>query len=189
MKAATEDRWRAHVKAWSASGQTCKEYAARAGINARTLTWWKSKLAAAGPAPSFVEVTGLGPPTAARGQPPDSPAVAGGLNMLRGGPTERSAKGRQARRKDALLMVTLISNSVDEGGGGLSSKGTPDEWAQAVLDAKQGVAESIVVLNIGVNEPECGYGGAVTVRHMITPTMARVADMMTSTRSNGSSMS
>ena len=64
MKAATEDRWRAHVKAWSASGQTCKEYAARAGINARTLTWWKSKLAAAGPPPSFVEVTGLGPPTA-----------------------------------------------------------------------------------------------------------------------------
>ncbi len=59
-------------------------------------------------------------------------------------------------RKDALLMVTLISNSVDEGGGGLSSKGTPEEWAQAVLDAKQGVAESTVVLNIGVNEPECG---------------------------------
>lgn len=59
-------------------------------------------------------------------------------------------------RKDALLMVTLISNSVDEGGGGLSSKGTPEEWAQAVLDARQGVAESIVVLNIGVNVPECG---------------------------------
>ena len=25
-----------------------------------------------------------------------------------------------------------------------------------MLDAKQGVAESIVLLNIGVNEPECG---------------------------------
>ncbi len=36
---------------------------------------------------------------------------------------------------------------------------------------------------------DCGYGGAVTIRHMITPTMARVADMMTSTRSIGSSMS
>jgi hypothetical protein len=58
-------------------------------------------------------------------------------------------------RKDALLMVTLISNVYDSGGGGLDSKGTPEEWAQAVLDAKQGVAESIVVLNIGGNEPEC----------------------------------
>jgi len=58
-------------------------------------------------------------------------------------------------RKDALLMVTLISNTYDMGGGGLSSKGTPEEWAQAVLDAKQGVAESIVLLNIGGNDPEC----------------------------------
>jgi hypothetical protein len=31
MTAATEDRWRAHVRAWSASGQTCKGYAATAG--------------------------------------------------------------------------------------------------------------------------------------------------------------
>ena len=57
-------------------------------------------------------------------------------------------------RKDALLMVTLISNIYDMGGGGLDSKGTPEEWAQAVLNAKQGVAESIVVLNIG-GKPEC----------------------------------
>jgi hypothetical protein len=35
------------------------------GINPRTLTWWKSKLAAAGPAPSFVEVTDPGTPTTA----------------------------------------------------------------------------------------------------------------------------
>ncbi len=68
MRAATEDRWRAHVKAWAASGQTCKEYSAKARINSRTLTWWKSKLTAQGaarPAPSFVEVTELGPPTTA----------------------------------------------------------------------------------------------------------------------------
>ncbi|MBK9753435.1 MAG: hypothetical protein IPO88_08005 [Nannocystis sp.] len=65
MTAATEDRWRAHVRAWSASGQTCKGYAATAQINPRTLTWWKSKLAAAGPAPSFVEVTDPGTPTTA----------------------------------------------------------------------------------------------------------------------------
>ncbi len=58
-------------------------------------------------------------------------------------------------RKDALLMVTLISNTYDSGGGGLDSNGTPEEWAQALLDAKQGVAESIVLLNIGGNDPEC----------------------------------
>ncbi len=58
-------------------------------------------------------------------------------------------------RKDALLMVTLIALGGDEGGGGLDSKGTPEEWAQAVLDAKQGVAESVVVLNIGWNDPVC----------------------------------
>ncbi|MDC0723649.1 IS66 family insertion sequence element accessory protein TnpA [Nannocystis bainbridge] len=49
------------MTAWASSGLSCKDYAARAGVNPRTLTWWKSKLAsvgAAGPAPvSFVEVT------------------------------------------------------------------------------------------------------------------------------------
>ena len=58
-------------------------------------------------------------------------------------------------RKDALLMVTLISTNGDSGGGGLDSTGTPEEWAQAVLDAKQGVAESIVLFNIGYYETEC----------------------------------
>ncbi len=31
-------------QAWAASGRTCKDYSARAGLNPRTLTWWKSKL-------------------------------------------------------------------------------------------------------------------------------------------------
>lgn len=44
----TQERWRAHVDAWKASGLSCKAYAAKAGINHRTLTWWKSKLASAG---------------------------------------------------------------------------------------------------------------------------------------------
>ena len=62
MKESTHDRWSAHVAAWSSSGRTCKEYAAKAGINPRTLTWWKSKLRdAVGEAnvdmPKFVEVT------------------------------------------------------------------------------------------------------------------------------------
>lgn len=56
-----QTKWRAQVAAWTASGLSCKEYAAKAGVNPRTLTWWKSKLAGAGEleaAPArFVEVT------------------------------------------------------------------------------------------------------------------------------------
>ena len=54
-------------------------------------------------------------------------------------------------RKDALLMVTLIGSWDDEGepGSELYSDGTPEEWAQAVIDAKQGHAESVVMLDIG----------------------------------------
>ena len=57
MKAATESRWRAHVTAWTRSGLTCKAYAAKARVNPRTLTWWKSKLGEAVASASFVEVT------------------------------------------------------------------------------------------------------------------------------------
>ena len=72
MKTTTQERWRGHVAAWAASGRACKDYAARAGLNPRTLTWWKSKLkgtAAAENGPSFVEVTEqLGPPVALCGE-------------------------------------------------------------------------------------------------------------------------
>ena len=44
MRAATEQRWRAHLTAWAESGLTCKAYAAKARVNPRTLSWWKSKL-------------------------------------------------------------------------------------------------------------------------------------------------
>ncbi len=50
-------------------------------------------------------------------------------------------------RKDALLMVTFISTGGDV--KGKESAGTPAEWAQAVLDAKQGDDKSVVMLNIG----------------------------------------
>jgi len=53
----TEQRWRAHVTAWVKSGLTCKGYAEKAGINPRTLSWWKSKLGEAAAPSSFVEVT------------------------------------------------------------------------------------------------------------------------------------
>jgi hypothetical protein len=49
-------------------------------------------------------------------------------------------------RKDALLMVTFIATSPDYGIQG--SEGTPDKWAQAVLDAKQGDDKSVVMLSI-----------------------------------------
>lgn len=65
----TEKRWRGHVIAWAASGRTCKEYAAQAGLNPRTLTWWKSKLkrtAVAEIKPNFVEV--IGPPVVPIGE-------------------------------------------------------------------------------------------------------------------------
>jgi hypothetical protein len=56
-----QERWGRHVAAWASSGLSCKDYAAEAGVNPRTLTWWKSKLRGAGDAgpaaaPSFVEV-------------------------------------------------------------------------------------------------------------------------------------
>jgi hypothetical protein len=57
-----QERWGRHVAAWSSSGLSCKDYAAKAGVNSRTLTWWKSKLRSAGDAgaavaTTFVEVT------------------------------------------------------------------------------------------------------------------------------------
>ena len=48
-------------------------------------------------------------------------------------------------RKDALLMVTFISTNPDS----KDSEGTPDKWAQAVIDAKNGDDKSVVMLNIG----------------------------------------
>lgn len=66
MRAATEERWRAHVTAWATSGLTCKAYAAKARINRGTLAGWKSKLREATTPTSFVEVTSQ---IAAAGEP------------------------------------------------------------------------------------------------------------------------
>ncbi|HEY0135364.1 MAG TPA: hypothetical protein VGB85_14870 [Nannocystis sp.] len=51
-------------------------------------------------------------------------------------------------RKDALLMVTFIATNPDDPGP-LGSKGTPAGWAKAVLDAKHGDKNSVVMFNIG----------------------------------------
>jgi hypothetical protein len=57
-------------------------------------------------------------------------------------------------RKDALLMVTFIATNADQKEGG--SAGTPDEWAKAVVDAKDGDDKSVVMLNIlNAHDAEC----------------------------------
>jgi hypothetical protein len=57
-------------------------------------------------------------------------------------------------RDDALLMVTLIQTGFDIGGGGnISSEGYAEDWAKAVLDAKHGDPESVVMLNFLRDDP------------------------------------
>jgi hypothetical protein len=51
-------------------------------------------------------------------------------------------------RDDALLMVTLISNTYDNPVKQFGSAGTPETWTAAVRDAK-GDLDSVVLLNIG----------------------------------------
>ena len=49
-------------------------------------------------------------------------------------------------REDALLMVTFIQANPDHGGGGTESDGYAEDWAKAVLDAKHGEPESVVMV-------------------------------------------
>lgn len=59
------EKWRGLVRRWRDSGLTRDEFAARAGVNARTLSYWKWRLekneglkrTAKSDAPMFVEVT------------------------------------------------------------------------------------------------------------------------------------
>ena len=43
-KQQTETRWRERVHKWKSSGLTCKQFAAREGLNAGTLAYWKKEL-------------------------------------------------------------------------------------------------------------------------------------------------
>ena len=56
-------------------------------------------------------------------------------------------------RDDALLMVTLVSDSYDWEGKPLGSSGTPEEWAKAVIDAKHGDPRSVVMFSL--LDPAC----------------------------------
>ncbi len=59
----TDAVWRERVEGWGRSGMTCKEYAAKIGVNPHTLAGWRWKLrrqtAAAAPTRSRVPVAGL----------------------------------------------------------------------------------------------------------------------------------
>src|SRR5690606_1070504 len=63
-------------------------------------------------------------------------------------------------RKDALLVVTFITDEEDDG----QSKGTPAGWNAALVAAKVGAEKSIVVLGL-IGDPDqpnavCGAGQA-----------------------------
>lgn len=59
MARATRHEWAKRVDQWRRSGLTAKQFAARAGISARSLSWWKWQLArGARTAPPVVEVVG-----------------------------------------------------------------------------------------------------------------------------------
>ena len=59
-------------------------------------------------------------------------------------------------RDDALLMVTFIQGNPDHGGGGTESDDYAEDWAKAVLDAKHGDPESVVMLTFASPEWEPG---------------------------------
>ena len=69
-------------------------------------------------------------------------------------------------REDALLMVTTIYTNPDQ-----DSEGWPAEWTQAVIDAKGGDENSVVMLNIGRTECDgdriCEMVKMFTYHHLV----------------------
>lgn len=50
MDAALRETWAKRVERWKDSGLTAKEFQAESGINARSLSWWRWRLAGGEPA-------------------------------------------------------------------------------------------------------------------------------------------
>lgn len=69
-------------------------------------------------------------------------------------------------RDDALLMATFIQANPDHGGGGLDSDGFAEDWAKAVLDAKHGDPESVVMLSFGVTSEWGDYDDITRMAEM-----------------------
>lgn len=57
-------------------------------------------------------------------------------------------------RDDALLVVTFVSDD-----GGTPDEGTPMEWYQSVIAAKNNDPAGVVVLGLGPGGADCGGGG------------------------------
>src|SRR5678816_1488637 len=49
MDAAVRETWAKRVERWKDSGLSAKEYAAETGLNARSLSWWRWRLAGGEP--------------------------------------------------------------------------------------------------------------------------------------------
>jgi len=65
MERASRETWAKHVERWRDGGLTAKEYAAEAGVNAHSLSWWKWRLRAV----SWVGMCGRLPQPGHRGNP------------------------------------------------------------------------------------------------------------------------
>ena len=68
MQRASQEEWAKRAQRWKDSGLSAREFAAETGLNAKTLSWWASRLRREGGtagqhvargarAPKFVEVT------------------------------------------------------------------------------------------------------------------------------------
>lgn len=73
MERVSREAWAKRVERWRDSGLTAKEYAAEAGINAHSLSWWKWRLSSGATAQERV-------PRGRRATA--SPAIAGPLTFV-----------------------------------------------------------------------------------------------------------
>ena len=48
MARSSREEWLEHAREWKASGLECKEFAKKAGVNGRSLSWWTWKLRSEG---------------------------------------------------------------------------------------------------------------------------------------------
>ncbi len=53
MERVSRETWSKRVERWKDSGLTAAEYAAEAGINAHSLSWWKWRLGSNGATPKL----------------------------------------------------------------------------------------------------------------------------------------
>jgi len=69
MERVSREAWAKRVERWRDSGLTAKEYAAEAGINAHSLSWWKWRLSSGAAAQERVPRRRRSTPSAATASP------------------------------------------------------------------------------------------------------------------------